>query len=50
MTNSPKKQKKNKVNVCSILVNSKKNLIYVSSDWMIFVYVFDFWGKNEVLL
>ncbi len=25
MTNSPREQKKNKVNVCSILVNRKKN-------------------------
>jgi hypothetical protein len=50
MTNSPKKQKKNKVNVCSILVNGKKFLNPGSSDWMIFGYVFYFWEEFEVLL
>jgi len=32
MTNSLRKQKKNKVNVCSILVNRKKNYNLGSSD------------------
>jgi hypothetical protein len=55
LTNSPRKQKKNKVNVCSILMGSSViwyyepiihnitlNIIHnmSSSDWIIFGYVF----------
>ncbi len=50
MTNNPKEQKKNKVDVCSILVNKNKNYNLGSSDWMIFGYVFYFWEIFEVLL
>ncbi len=42
VTNSPREQKKNKVNVCSILVNRKKKYILGSSDSMIFGYFFIF--------
>jgi len=43
VTNSPREEKKNKVNVCSILVNRKKNYNPGSSDGIIFEYVFYFW-------
>jgi hypothetical protein len=36
MTNSPREQKKNKINVCSILVNRKKIYNLTLSDWMVF--------------
>jgi len=39
MTNSPRQQNKNKVNVCSILVNRKKNYSLSLIDWMIFGYI-----------
>jgi hypothetical protein len=42
LTNSPREQKKNKVNVCSILINKKKNYNLGSSDSMVFGYVFYF--------
>ncbi len=45
MTNNPKEQKKNKVNVCLILVNTKTKFNSSSSDWMIFGY-FLFLEKN----
>jgi hypothetical protein len=32
MTNSPREQKTNKINVCSVLVNRKKNYYMGSSD------------------
>ncbi len=43
VTNSPREEKKNKVNVCSILVNRKKNYNPGSSDGIIFEYFFYFW-------
>jgi len=42
LTNNPREQKKNKVNVCSILINKKKNYNLGSSDSMIFGYFFIF--------
>jgi hypothetical protein len=39
MTNSPREQNKNKVNVCSILVNRKKNYSPSLIDRMIFGYI-----------
>jgi len=45
MTNSPRGQKKNKVNIWLILVNWKKNYNPGSSDWMIFGNVFLFLGN-----
>jgi hypothetical protein len=48
MTNSPREQKKNKDNVCSILVNRKKTYNPSASDWMIFGHVFYFWNLFEV--
>jgi hypothetical protein len=36
VTNSPREQKKNNINVCSILVNRKKNYNLSLSDWMVF--------------
>ncbi len=42
--NSPRKQQnKNKINVCSILVNRIKNYNLDSNDWMILEYVFWYW-------
>jgi hypothetical protein len=42
LTKNPREQKKNKVNVCSILINKKKNYNLGSSDSIIFGYVFYF--------
>jgi hypothetical protein len=50
MTFNPRKQKKNKVNVCSILVNRKKKYNMGSNDLNDFWVCFYFWENFEVLL